>query len=266
MTPEERTLLTGLFDRVRQASTGSRDREAEALIAEQVRTQPAAPYLLAQTVIVQDQALRAANERLQQLEQQVRDSAERSDTSGSFLGGIGKSLFGGAASVQPAPAAGAALEAARAPGGPWGRTTPQPPNAPAAWSQPAPGAGWGNAAPQAPGGGTFLKGALGAAAGVAGGVLLADSIRGLFSGHGGGGLGIGSGFASPMGAGGETIINNYYESPADTQTAGYDQADQPGADYASAADYGSNDPGYSDASGYDNGGDFGNSDPGTYDV
>jgi len=60
---------------------------------------------------------------------------------------------------------------------------------------------------QAPGG--FLKGALGAAAGVAGGVLLADGIRGLFHGGGGiaGGLGNRFGFQH-TGLGGETIVNN----------------------------------------------------------
>jgi hypothetical protein len=57
-----------------------------------------------------------------------------------------------------------------------------------------------------------LTGALGTAAGVAGGVLLADSIRGLFAGHNNS-LGIGSGFGG-MGpaAGGETVVNNYYDS------------------------------------------------------
>ena len=71
--------------------------------------------------------------------------------------------------------------------------------------------GWGQQQPPAPESGGFLKGALGTAAGVAGGVLLADGIRSLFShgaGYGGmGNLGIGSGFTP---AGGDTVINNYY--------------------------------------------------------
>ena len=73
MTPQERQVLADLFERIRSAAANPRDAEAEAYIAEAVRTQPYAPYLLAQTVIVQDQALRAASERLQQLEAQVQD-------------------------------------------------------------------------------------------------------------------------------------------------------------------------------------------------
>lgn len=59
MSPEERQLLVGLFERTKSAASGPRDQEAEAFITEQIRQQPAAPYLLAQTVIVQDQALQA---------------------------------------------------------------------------------------------------------------------------------------------------------------------------------------------------------------
>ena len=56
MSPEERQLLQGLFDRIRSGAANQRDREAEAFIADNIRQQPYAPYLLAQTVIVQDQA------------------------------------------------------------------------------------------------------------------------------------------------------------------------------------------------------------------
>ncbi|MGA8170540.1 MAG: DUF2076 family protein, partial [Methylocystis sp.] len=104
-------------------------------------------------------------------------------------------------------------------------------------------------APAAPGG--FLKGALGAAAGVAGGVLLADGIRGLFHGGAGGGLGIDSGFQhTGLGQGGETnVVNNYYgdASGADAQDASYDAADDDDSASAEDADYGSDD-------GYDDGG------------
>ena len=73
MSPEERQLLTGLFDRVRGAANTPRDQEAEALIQDATKAQPYAPYFLAQTVLVQDQALRAANDRLQELEGKVKD-------------------------------------------------------------------------------------------------------------------------------------------------------------------------------------------------
>jgi len=68
MSPEERQLLVGLFERTKSAANGPRDQEAEAFISDQIRQQPSAPYLLAQTVIVQDQALQGANARIEELE------------------------------------------------------------------------------------------------------------------------------------------------------------------------------------------------------
>src|SRR3984893_11915900 len=176
MSPEERQLLTGLFDRIRGAANAPRDQEADALIQDATKAQPYAPYFLAQTVVVQDQALRAANDRLQELEGKVKDlegQAANAPRSGGFLGGLG-SLFGGGPSAPPP----------RAPAPPPSRWNQPPPQAPGGWQQPPPqgyaSGPWGGQG-ASPGGG-FLTGALGTAAGVAGGVLLADSIRGLFAG------------------------------------------------------------------------------------
>jgi len=188
MSPEERQLLAGLFDRTRAASANPRDKEAEAFIAEAVREQPYATYLLAQAVIVQEQALGAANEKLQQMEARVKElEAAQASGGGSFLGG----LFGGGRPAAPTsvPSAGAAPSAAPSP---WGRQQAAPP--PQQYAQPQYAQPMQQAQPQA--GGGFLKGALGAAAGVAGGVLLANSISGLFSHHGNNSLGIGSGFGN----------------------------------------------------------------------
>ena len=184
MSPDERQMLTGLFQRVSSQGGSPRDRDAEALIADAVRAMPFAPYLLAQTVLVQEQALAAAATRLQELEAQVRDlqshSAPADSGAGGFLGGLGKSLFGGSApAAQPRPQQ---SYAPQQPSGPWGQPAPQAYQPAQQPYQPAPQY-------QQPmqqrggGGGGFLTGALGAAAGVAGGVLMADSIKGLFGGH-----------------------------------------------------------------------------------
>ncbi len=260
MSPEERQMLTGLFDRIQAASPAPRDRDAEAFIADAVHALPFAPYVMAQTVLVQQEALRAANERVQQLEAQARDAQQQPQEATSFLGGLGKSIFG---SASPAPAAAS---------GAWGRQPAQqqqPPAAPWGGQQPPQGGPWGQGgaaqygAPQA--GGGFLKGALGAAAGVAGGVLLADSIRGMMGGHNspfGGGIG---GFG-----GGESVVNNYYGADSAggalhqqdvAQDAAQDRADDlRDQDYAQdaqqdAGDY--NNAGYDDNSG---GGDDGSTD------
>ena len=179
MSPDERQMLTGLFQRVSAQGGSPRDRDAEALIADAVRAMPFAPYLLAQTVLMQEQALANAATRLQELEAQVRDlqshSAPADSGSGGFLGGLGKSLFGGSAAAAPPRPQQAS--------GPWGQPAPQAYQPAQQPYQPAPQY-------QQPmqqrggGGGGFLTGALGAAAGVAGGVLMADSIKGMFGGHG----------------------------------------------------------------------------------
>lgn len=176
MTPDERQLLAGLFDRIRNASGGQRDAEAEAFIADAVRQQPYAPYLLTQSVIVQEETLKAAAARIEELEGRVRE-LESAPKSSSFLGGIGKSILGAS---QPQP------QQPVQPDGRWtrGGEPVAPPQQGGSWQrQDAPMQQPPMNAPmqqQAGGGGGFLKGALGAAAGVAGGMLLANSLSGLF--------------------------------------------------------------------------------------
>ena len=144
MSPEERQLLNGLFERIKSASNSPRDEEAQTFITDQVKALPAAPYLLAQTVIVQEQALEGANARIKQLEARLAEATSKG--SGSFLSGI----FGQRPADPPPRAT-----------GPWGQNmVGYPPPQPQAY------------APDASGG-SFLRGALGTAAGVAGGAASA---------------------------------------------------------------------------------------------
>jgi hypothetical protein len=158
MNQQERSMIEGLFQRLQQAESqsGPRDAEAEALIQDLMALQPAAPYLLAQVILVQEQGLQQLQTRVEALE---RELAERPQ-GGGFLGG----LFGGG---RPEPAA------------------PVAPRAPD-------GTGWSNSrfsAQGAPGtqpgaqGGGFMAGAVQTAMGVAGGVLLGNALAGLFSGE-----------------------------------------------------------------------------------
>jgi len=163
MNVQEQTAIEELFQRLRQAEaqSGPRDAEAEALIRNLVSSQPVAPYLMAQAVLVQEHALRNQQARIEELERELAARPQQQAGAG-FLGG----LFGGGAQPQPAPAAAQPTRA----GGGWGagRST--------MGQQP------GMAAPfQQGGGGGFMSGALQTAMGVAGGVLLGNAIAGLFS-------------------------------------------------------------------------------------
>ena len=151
MQAQERELISGLFGRIQQFESQQRDPEAEALISGSVARQPAAPYLLVQTVLVQEQALKAAQERIAELEAKANAAPA---TTGSFLGSAPKISPWGA---QPAPRVSV----------PSSRSPLQAAVAPAA----APAA--------APTGGSFLRTAMMTAAGVAGGALLFEGIRGL---------------------------------------------------------------------------------------
>jgi len=189
MSPDERQLLDDLFDRVQGAAATHRDPEAEQLIAQRHREQPYATYYLAQAVIIQDQALKATTDRIHELEAQVRDIEEQNrrmpePQNTGFLGGL-TSLFGGGQQQRPEPvpsregslyrdhqrATAAQPDYAnerQTTAAPGGQTVP--PAGP--WSRPA--------APS--GGGSFLQGAMSTAAGVAGGMLMANAVQGLFAG------------------------------------------------------------------------------------
>jgi hypothetical protein len=147
MQQQERELITGLFGRLQPFETQPRDGEAEALIKDAVQRQPAAPYLLVQTVLVQEQALKAAQERIAELEA----GAGAAPAASGFLGSAPKI-------------------------GPWGA---QPAAAAPRTSVPSTRSPLQAAvAPQA-GGGGFLRTAMATAAGVAGGALLFEGIRSL---------------------------------------------------------------------------------------
>ena len=62
MTPQERQLVDDLFDRLSKMESAPRDPDATAAIAQGLRIAPNALYPLVQTVLVQDEALKRANQ------------------------------------------------------------------------------------------------------------------------------------------------------------------------------------------------------------
>ncbi|HEY0837325.1 MAG TPA: DUF2076 domain-containing protein, partial [Azospirillum sp.] len=102
MTPEERNLIEDLFRRLRQSEAQPRDPDAERLIHDSLRAQPGAAYYLAQSVLVQQHALTAAQQRMEELERQLDDARRQQQQpaqpgGGGFLGG----LFGSARPPEP---------------------------------------------------------------------------------------------------------------------------------------------------------------------
>ncbi len=244
MTPEERQMLAGLFERINANGGAPRDAQAEAFVNDAVRAAPFAPYVLAQTVLVQQHALEAAAQRVAQLEAAAREAAPQSQEQGSFLGNLGKSIFGGGAPSAPPRPNYDASAYQRGPGpAPEPGYAPSPPPPPPGYASPRPGP-WGSAPAQG-GGGGFLQNAMSTAAGVAGGVALGSLLGGLFGGHQGGGL-FGGGFGGagfPVGgvpSGGETINNFYEEAPN-------------GADSGQLDPSAPDDAGYLDDSSFDDG-------------
>jgi hypothetical protein len=198
MTPQERQLVDDLFDRLSRLENAPRDPDATAAMAQGLRNAPNAVYALVQTVLLQDEALKRANSRIQELEQ---GQAGQQSQSGGFLDSMRDTIFGkneqrGSVPNVPPPAqsrpvwnSGQVLQQAQ---GGHDQGYGQPPG----YGQQGYGQqGYGQSqgygqpygSPQAPfggggGGGSFLGTAAAAAAGVVGGSLLLGSIRSMMGG------------------------------------------------------------------------------------
>jgi hypothetical protein len=97
MDTQDRRAIEELFAKLDavERRTGPRDAEAEAFIRARVAAQPGAPYYMAQTIIVQEEALEQAKRRIDELERAAQHE-----------GGLLSGLFGGgrnrAADQRPA--------------------------------------------------------------------------------------------------------------------------------------------------------------------
>jgi uncharacterized protein len=89
MTPQERQLVDDLFDRLSKVESAPRDADAAAAIAQGLRKAPNALYALVQTVLVQDEALKRAHSRIQELE-----GEGEAQQSGGFLDSMRETIFG----------------------------------------------------------------------------------------------------------------------------------------------------------------------------
>jgi hypothetical protein len=166
MDRTEQDIIDDLFDKLAQAERADRNHDtgAERHIAKRIDRQPAAPYYMAQAILIQEHALKQAQARIEELESELSE-APAQQGGGGFLGGI----FGGGAQQQPrgsVPRSGGMNAGSRYPSrhrnaqeespvGQYGRTGQ---------------------------GGGFLAGAATTAAGVAGGMLIGSMLGGMFGG------------------------------------------------------------------------------------
>src|SRR3954467_4353249 len=171
MTPQERQLVDELFDRLSKLENAPRDPDAIAAISDGLRKAPGAIYALVQTVLLQDEALKRAHNRIQELE---AGQAPEPAQSGGFLDTMRDTLFGGSPSrgsvpnvpprdARPVWNTGQAMQQPQPGYGqpPYGQAYGQAPG-----QGQAPGYG---AAPVGGGGGSFLGTAAAAAGGGGGG-------------------------------------------------------------------------------------------------
>ena len=177
-----------------------RDPDATAAIAQGLRVAPNAVYALVQTVLVQDEALRRANSRIQELE---AAGAPDQHASGGFLDSMRDSIFGqsqprgSVPNVRPPEIpsrpvwnSGQVMQQAQPPGHYYNES---PYGQPYGGPQSAMGGMMG-------GGGSFLGTAAAAAAGVVGGSLLLGSIRSMMGGSH-------QSFGDTAGLGGERAVS-----------------------------------------------------------
>jgi hypothetical protein len=156
MNEQDRQAIEGLFSRLADAerTAGPRDAQAEAFIQERIGDQPGAPYMMAQTIVMQNFALEQAQRRIDELERErVQATGAAAQPNGGILGG----LFGGSQPKERPRHTGSVPVA--------GQRTPAQ-----------------HIQPQQAGGGGFLAGAAQTAIGVAGGMMLGNMIGGMFSG------------------------------------------------------------------------------------
>jgi len=229
MERNEQDIIDDLFSHLAEVerSSGPRDTEAERYINQLIASQPAAVYFMTQSLIVQEHALKAAQERIEELEREAE--ARAGSGRGSFLGGLfGGGGGSGSGSRSSVPSSGSVPSA----GGGFRypqQGAPMDQQPPARYQEPASAP-----EPRGSGGGGFLTGVMQTAAGVAGGVVLGNMITGMFSGHGN------SAQAAPQ----------PWTAP---QEASHHAAPEPAPDTAAHEDQ----AGYTETSGFDDfGGDF----------
>ena len=202
MTPQEQELVNELLDRLAKVEGNPRDPDAERLIADGLRRAPHAVYALVQTALVQDEALKRANARIEELQAQT---AGESQHQGGFLDSVRDEILGKRDPRGSVPSVRSQTQSS---------PTAAPPYPPGRGLAPGTGPAFGS-------GGSFLGTAASTAAGVIGGGLLLNSIRSMFGDH----AGLGGHERSALGSSSGSAADSYLAQQDRDQDQDQDQDD-----------------------------------------
>lgn len=208
MTVQEQQMLQELTARISHTQLSEKDPDAERYLQDTLGRNPDALYILAQTTLVQEYALKNAQKQLAEARaevQQARQHPAEPKHSTSFLGSLLGLEDKPAAPPPPRPVQMSQPQYTPVPNYAQQGYTSQQYGAPQYGSPQAGGfMGMGGGGQS----GGFLQGAMRTAAGVAAGALAFEGIESLMHGFGGGHSGLGLGDFG--GAGRGETINNYY--------------------------------------------------------
>lgn len=156
MQYEEKQLIEDLFQRLKQAeaASDSLDLDANSLIQNLIKQQPESPYFMAQSIIIQEAALKRLTQQVKQLQNEViqlKNRVEIQLRKGGFLSGLIEK-------INPSQPVTPVTEKSQ-------QQTPQ--------YQQQPNISGGSSG--------FLSGALKTAAGVAGGVMVGNMLTNMFN-------------------------------------------------------------------------------------
>jgi hypothetical protein len=102
MNPQEKVQLEQFLQQLNSTQAGAKDSDANTLIAESVKQQPDAAYLLVQRAMGLEMALQVAQKQMAEMQAQIDQANQANMPSSGFLSGINS--WGRAAPAQSTPA------------------------------------------------------------------------------------------------------------------------------------------------------------------
>jgi hypothetical protein len=102
MNPQEKAQLEQFLQQLNSTQAGTKDSDANALIAESIKQQPDASYLLVQRAMGLEMALQVAQKQMAEMQAQIDQTNQTNKPSSGFLSGINS--WGRAAPTQSTPA------------------------------------------------------------------------------------------------------------------------------------------------------------------